>query len=361
MPLNFLAVTRFGFSMAHWCFSPRWATFDIPDQTPVHNDQALLLLDVLSADPRPRVSVWNLFIQFCELRETGPTFRWAPVTMNVPMIFFIRFSRKLIQGCVRSPCHVNISQWYSEWFIFRHMEFNCQFNVMTINAIPCDRPTNGRASLSSAILSNGWNPSDSPWRSSLCPSPRAGWSRVRWNFGKLDLVWTSWVFHLRLEIWKVHHFSAWGLRLHWVSEHEFLTRRNFPAPQYLRPKYLFPNSRRHHLISEEYSRQNFLTEPVESWLGCARNRMTFYHRTKRNYRSLEWFLISPFIWCFPVWQEVLNVSQISVTCHGISPLFFVWAWLQQYCKSTYLNSAYRLLTNAIRLGTVKRRCTMIPG
>ena len=54
------------------------------------------------------------------------------------------------------------------------------------------------------------------------------------------------------------------------------------------PKCLLSRSLRIQCISEEYSRQNFLAKLVDSW----------NHRTKRNYRSFEWFAESPFIKCF---------------------------------------------------------------
>ena len=40
--------------------------------------------------------------------------------------------------------------------------------------------------------------------------------------------------------------------------------------------------------------------------------------------------------CLPIRQEILNVSQIAVTLHGISPPFFIKTWLLQYCRSPSL-------------------------
>ena len=48
----------------------------------------------------------------------------------------------------------------------------------------------------------------------------------------------------------------------------------------------------------------------------------FNHRAKWNCWSSEWFAESPFVRCFPIMQEILNVSQIAVTIHGIRPPCF---------------------------------------
>ena len=61
---------------------------------------------------------------------------------------------------------------------------------------------------------------------------------LRWIFGTPALCQTTWLVHLRSGMWNGHHFSAWEPPSQWGSEHEFLTRPNFPAPQCLRPKYL---------------------------------------------------------------------------------------------------------------------------
>ena len=82
---------------------------------------------------------------------------------------------------------------------------------------------------------------------------------------------------------------------------------------------------------------------------------------KKYHRSFEWIAKSPFIRCVPVRQAVLNVSQIAVTLRGICPPFFVQDWLQQYCRSSFLDSAYRSFSNDICFWTVRCRRTMIPG
>ena len=43
--------------------------------------------------------------------------------------------------------------------------------------------------------------------------------------------------------------------------------------------------------------------------------MTFDRCSKRYYWSVKWYSEPPFIWCLPIRQEILNVSQIAVTLH----------------------------------------------
>ena len=48
----------------------------------------------------------------------------------------------------------------------------------------------------------------------------------------------------------------------------------------------------------------------------------------------------PLIWCLPIRQEILNVSRIAITFHGIRPPFFVQTWLRQYCRCPFFHSAH---------------------
>ena len=45
--------------------------------------------------------------------------------------------------------------------------------------------------------------------------------------------------------------------------------------------------------------------------------MIFDHCSKQYYWSVKWYYEPPFKWCLPIRQEILNVSQIAVTLHGI--------------------------------------------
>ena len=101
------------------------------------NDRVLMLLEFLSAVPWTTCIRLEVFpIRYRELRETGPCFRWIPVTINVQIIINTAFQQH-IQCRVRPPDKK--SQWCWESF-FRHMELNSWFIVTTMNVIPCDRP-----------------------------------------------------------------------------------------------------------------------------------------------------------------------------------------------------------------------------
>ena len=67
------------------------------------------------------------------------------------------------------------------------------------------------------------------------------------------------------------------------------------------------------------------------------------------------------IWALPIRQEILNVSQIGKTVHGICPPVFIRSRLQQYSRGTFFHSAYCSLSNPICFRSVWCRRTMIPG
>ena len=64
---------------------------------------------------------------------------------------------------------------------------------------------------------------------------------------------------------------------------------------------------------------------------------------------------------FPIRQEILNVSQISVTFHRICPPIFIQTWLQQYSRGAFFYSAHCYFSNPIGFWSVWCRRTMIPG
>ena len=68
---------------------------------------------------------------------------------------------------------------------------------------------------------------------------------------------------------------------------------------------------------------------------------------------------SPFIRCLPIRQDILNISQIAGTFHGIRPPLFIQTWLQQYSRGAFLYSACCSVTNPICFWTVRGRRTMI--
>ena len=67
------------------------------------------------------------------------------------------------------------------------------------------------------------------------------------------------------------------------------------------------------------------------------------------------------IWCFPIGQEILNVSQIGVKFHGICLPIFIQTLLKQCYTTAFFHSAHCSLSNPISLRTVWCRRTMIPG
>ena len=92
-----------------------------------------------------------------------------------------------------------------------------------------------------------------------------------------------------------------------------------------------------------------------------RNRVIFDHRTKRYYRSVKGHSEPPFTRCLPIRQEILNVSHIAVTFHGIRPPFVIQTRLQQHCRRTFFHSAYCSVSNPFCFRSVSCRRTMIPG
>ena len=47
---------------------------------------------------------------------------------------------------------------------------------------------------------------------------------------------------------------------------------------------------------------------------------------------------SAFIWCYPIRQEILHVSQIAIAFYGMSPPFIVHATVPQMCQKSFLAS-----------------------
>ena len=77
--------------------------------------------------------------------------------------------------------------------------------------------------------------------------------------------------------------------------------------------------------------------------------------------AVKWYSEPPVIRCLPIRQETLNVSQIGVTFHGISPPFFIQTWLRQYRRRPFLKSACCSFRNPISFWSVRLWRSMIPG
>ena len=63
----------------------------------------------------------------------------------------------------------------------------------------------------------------------------------------------------------------------------------------------------------------------------------------------------------PIRHEILNVSQIAVTFHGLRPPFFIQTWLQHYRRCPLLDSAHYSLSKPMCFRSVRCWRTMIPG
>ena len=122
----------------------------------------------------------------------------------------------------------------------------------------------------------------------------------------------------------------------------------------------FPNSHRDQFKAKTDTWWYVLAKLMKSCLMSRWNRMTFNHCSKRYFWPFEWFSKSSFKRSFPVCQVVLDISLIATAFHRISPPFFIQSWLQQYCRSPFLNSAYGSFSNAIRLGSMRCWWSMIP-
>ena len=104
---------------------------------------------------------------------------------------------------------------------------------------------------------------------------------------------------------------------------------NFPAPQKLQPCLL---SR----VSPQPTRiRGTLLVRLSHQIGGALTGLSKksddvrpLRRTERSVLQMR-FSESSFVRCFPICQEILNISQIAIAFHRISPPFFIQARLQQ--------------------------------
>ena len=191
--------------------------------------------------------------------------------------------------------------------------------------------------LSPGIASDGCDPYDSPRRSS-CTSPHSGCSCDRFPGAlsgrsciNLDVLRT-WSPRIGVS----DHFSAFSPLSHWVFEHEFLASPSSSAPRGIL-NVSFPNAPANNTYPKIFRAK--LSSRIDEDVTGRRIWVSFDYWTKRNYRSFEWFTKSPFTMCCAVWQAVNNVSQITVTLHGICTPLFVQSRLQQYSQRSFFDSA----------------------
>ena len=90
VPRNFLALSSFGVSIAHFCFSFRLDASDISFKNSGHKESALegrlLSCQSPSPSPRPCISIRWFFIQYREPSEACPRIWQFSISINVPTI-----------------------------------------------------------------------------------------------------------------------------------------------------------------------------------------------------------------------------------------------------------------------------------
>ena len=244
-------------------------------------------------------------------------------------------------------------QWYWERVFFWHVELRSRFDVMTPNHLQLTRNHCGFLRHLLFHLSVETSPNSPEGLLWDLHSLQVGPS-LEWILGLLHLFQTMLLLHLRLGRLK-------QLPLRWAFGHEFLTRPNFPAPRMSAanksplqiPAANDANPR--NLPGITFSPNRWSLDWPFAEIGwyppIAPSGMT---------RPFLRFSKSPFTRCFPICQEVLNISQMTIAFHRISPTLCIQAWLQQYRRGPFIYAAYRSFSYAIRFGSMGCWSTMIP-
>ena len=71
------------------------------------------------------------------------------------------------------------------------------------------------------------------------------------------------------------------------------------------------------------------------------------NETKGMIGTINGFSEPPFVKCFPIRQEILNVSQTGFKFHGICPPFSIQTWLQQYRRGAFFYSEHCSFRNPL--------------
>ena len=116
IPRNFLALSSFSFSIAHFCFS---LTFRRVGPQSVWCGGRLFSCQ---SHPETCVSIRWFFIQYGESCETCPRIWQLSISINVPIINI--FFSVTFQGGICSFEKVDIFQWNRKWFFSRHVQFD---------------------------------------------------------------------------------------------------------------------------------------------------------------------------------------------------------------------------------------------
>ena len=108
--------------------------------------------------------------------------------------------------------------------------------------------------------------------------------------------------------------------------------------------------------------QDFGAELMESRQVFSRNRVIFFHRSKRNIWAIKWYSELPSHKKYLSHQtRDLECFAEAISLHGIRPPFFIQTRLQQYSRGAFLYSAYSSFSNPICFRSVWCRRAMIPG
>ena len=258
-----------------------------------------------------------------------PRIRQISWKFDIPIIIDAAFLHN-IQACLRGSGDVNVLQWNREWFFSRRVKFDSWFNVMAVYEVSWNGPkfidcfTGIRTRV---VRLWKWRLFWFSHKISLIFS--SNWV-IPYHGGRSQVLISSKVFDSSICDWK-NKFSFFSGKYHLFRIESF--RVDFVT---------LPNSTRVQSVSKTQSRQDFLSKLMDSWLVFRRDRVILNQWTKRNDRSIKRFSKASFTWSLPIRQEILNVSQIIITLHGICTPFFIQTWLQQYGRSAFLFSAHCL-------------------
>ena len=199
-----------------------------------------------------------------------------------------------------------------------------------------------RASLSSVIVSNVWDPSDSPWRLSVSSCRVI----LDWE-GFADTLISSRQCDCSTCYRESENFTVFGVIVSfasslgaWICD----PLKNCPAPQRLQPKYLLSKFTQHTMHIRGIFQVKCSCQIGEAWTGLVqKSDSIFNHCSKRNHWTFKWFSEFSLTRSFPICQP-----------------FFKQAGLQQHRWRPFFYSANRSVSCSICLGSTVCWSTMIP-
>ena len=310
MPLNRRAFSSFGFSFAHSCFTLFWADFPVLVHTSGHKSSGgphISLCRFLSIK-------WILWI----LSKNLTNFDSCPHSNSRQYVFLALHRDLFWMDLVTSY----VFQWNRERFLPSvprvELEVRCDDDGWSH---PWIDQKSARASASS-VDSAGWSSPNSPWRSAEIFSPSV--PALEWVFGIRSLFLTILLYHQLWGTLTLPPFEVSTLLSHDSSRINFryvhVSNSSMSAIK-ISPFQVHPRSMH---IRRNIAGKTFFPNWWISW----RNRIIFNRCPKKNHWAIKWFSKSPFRRCFPVFQEVLDVSQMAVAFPRISAPFFILSWLR---------------------------------